>query len=220
MRRIRILLVDDHALVREGIRMILAAQDEIEVVGEASDGGQAVELAASLRPDIVLMDLDMPGVDGLEATLRIKRECPKVQVLALTVHDSDDYFFRVLAAGASGYVLKGANSSELLAALKAAHQGEIFLLPSLTKRLVKDYLRRVKSGEESSSYDRLTEREQQVLRLVAAGRTNQEIATALTITPSTVQTHCANIMEKLDMHSLAALMHYAYLRGLIGEADT
>ena len=220
MRRIRILLVDDHALVREGIRMILAAQDEIEVVGEASDGGQAVELAASLRPDIVLMDLDRPGVDGLEATLRIKRECPKVQVLALTVHDSDDYFFRVLAAGASGYVLKGANSSELLAALKAAHQGEIFLLPSLTKRLVKDYLRRVKSGEESSSYDRLTEREQQVLRLVAAGRTNQEIATALTITPSTVQTHCANIMEKLDLHSRAALMHYAYRRGLIGEADT
>ncbi|MBI4317580.1 MAG: response regulator transcription factor [Chloroflexi bacterium] len=220
MTKIRVLLVDDHAIVREGLLMLLAAQPDIEVIGEAADGSEAIDLAARLQPDIVLMDLDMPRVDGLEATLRIKREHPHIHVLALTVHDSDDYFFQVLAAGASGYVLKGARSAELLAALRAVREGEVYLLPSLTKRLVKDYLKRVRSGEESRSYDCLTEREQQVLRLIASGRTNHEIAVALTITSSTVQTHCANIMEKLGLHSRAALMHHAYRRGLIAASDT
>lgn len=219
MAKIRVLLADDHAIMREGLRMLLSAQADIDVVGEAADGNEAVEMTARLKPDIVLMDLDMPGVDGLKATLQIKQKHPEVQVLALTVHDSDDYFFQVLAAGASGYVLKGAGSSELIAALKAVRQGDVYLLPSLTKRLVKDYLRRVRSGEESRSFGRLTDREQQVLRLVAAGYTNQEIAAELTISPSTVQTHCANIMEKLGLHSRAALMHYAYRRGLISPTD-
>ena len=146
MDRRKVLVVEDHGIVRDGIRLLLQSQPDLEVVGEASDGPSAIERAACLRPDVVLMDLGLPGLNGMEATRQIHERCPEVKVLALTVHDSDDYFFRALRAGASGYVLKGSSSSELLGAIRSVSQGEIYLNPSFSKRLVGDYLRRVRFG--------------------------------------------------------------------------
>ena len=215
-QRIRVLLVEDHAIVRQGVRLLLDGQADIEVVGEADEGGRALALVAQEEPDVVLMDLAMPGINGLEATAEIKRRWPHVQVIALTVHDNDEYFFQMITAGAAGYVLKGADPSELLEAIRTAHQGEVFLHPPLTTKLVRDYLRRARLGEVSDSFDDLSEREKQVLRLIGEGQTTQEIADTLGITPSTVQTHRAHIMEKLNLHRRSELMKYAVRRGLIG----
>ena len=215
-QRIRVLLVEDHAIVRQGVRLLLDGQADMEVVGEADEGGQALSLVERLQPGVVLMDLAMPGVNGLEATREIKRRWPTVHVIALTVHDNDEYFFEMITAGASGYVLKGADPAELLEAIRTAHQGEIFLHPPLTTKLVRDYLRRARLGEVSDSYGSLSERERQVLRLIGEGHTTQEIADALAIAASTVQTHRAHIMEKLNLHRRSELMKYAVRRGLIG----
>ena len=178
-QRIRVLLVEDHAIVRQGVRLLLDGQADIEVVGEADEGGRALALVAQEEPDVVLMDLAMPGINGLEATAEIKRRWPHVQVIALTVHDNDEYFFQMITAGAAGYVLKGADPSELLEAIRTAHQGEVFLHPPLTTKLVRDYLRRARLGEVSDSFDDLSEREKQVLRLIGEGQTTQEIADTL-----------------------------------------
>ncbi|MBI2954879.1 MAG: response regulator transcription factor [Chloroflexi bacterium] len=215
MERVRVLVVEDHGIVRDGIRLLLQAEPDMEVVGEASDGQSAIEKAAQLDPDVVLMDLGLPNVSGIDATRCIRESCPRTKVLALTVHDSDDHFFRSLDAGASGYVLKGATSNELLHAIRAAYRDEIYLPPSLSKRLVGDYLRRVRAGEEKDSYDSLSSREREVLRLIAEGNTNQEIASLLTVSPSTVQTHRSRIMEKLNLRSRADLIKYAIRRGVI-----
>ncbi|MBI4320110.1 MAG: response regulator transcription factor [Chloroflexi bacterium] len=215
MERVRILVVEDHGIVRDGIRLLLQAEPDMEVVGDAADGQSAVEKAAQLNPDVVLMDLGLPGVNGIDATRRIKDRSPQAKVLALTVHDSDDHFFRSLDAGASGYVLKGSASGELLQAIRAAYRDEIYLPPSLGKRLVADYLRRVRFGEERDSYESLSSREREVLRLIAEGHTNQEIASMLTVSPSTVQTHRSRIMEKLNLRSRADLIKYAIRRGVI-----
>lgn len=216
---IRVLLVEDHAIVRQGVRMLLDGQPDMEVVGEADEGGKALALVAQMEPDVVLMDLAMPGINGLEATAEIKRRWPGVQVVALTVHDNDEYFFQMIRAGAAGYVLKGADPSELLEAIRTAHRGEVFLHPPLTTKLVRDYLRRVRLGEVSDSYDDLSERERQVLRLIGEGQTTQEIAETLGITPSTVQTHRAHIMQKLNLHRRSELIRYAVRRGLIGPTE-
>lgn len=218
-QELRVLIAEDHALVREGIRLILEAEPGIRVVGEASNGREALEMARALKPDIVLMDIGMPEMNGLEATRQLRRELPETQVLALTVHESGDYFFRMLAAGASGYVLKGAPSSELLAAVRAAGRGEVHLQPSLTTRLVGDYMRRLRRGEPVSEYDRLTDREKDVLMLLAEGLTNQEIATRLSISPSTVETHRQHIMEKLELRNRTELVKYAIRHGLIDPSS-
>jgi len=212
---IRVLIVDDHAIVRAGVRLLLQAEPDIEVVGEAGDGQAAIARTKSLAPDVVLMDLSMPGISGLEATREIKRLCPQVLVLALTVHRSDDYFFRMLEAGASGYILKGANPADLLTAVRAVHAGYVFLHPSMARKLVSDYLRRVSAGEERASYDGLTDREREVLRLVAVGQTTGEIAEALVVSPHTVQCHRRAIMKKLNLHDRVELVKYAIRRGLI-----
>ena len=217
-RKIRVLIADDHELVREGIRLILESQPDMEVLGEAANGREVLEKARELRPDIVLMDIGMPEMNGLEATRQIKRSLPDAQILALTVHESGDYFFRMLAAGAAGYVLKGAPSSDLLSALRAASRGEVHLHPSLTTRLVGDYVRRLRRGEAGDSYDTLTEREKDVLMLLAEGHTNQEIATQLVISPSTVETHRTHIMEKLGLRNRTDLVKYAIRHGLIDAA--
>lgn len=219
MSPIRVLVVEDHGIVREGIRLLLETQPDMQVVGEASDGDTAVQKAAQLAPDIVLMDLGIPGIDGIEATRQITKKCPGTKVLALTVHDSDDHFFRSLDAGASGYILKGAASDELLFAIRAARRGEIYLHPSLGTRLVADYLRRVRRGERQDSYELLTDREKEVLRLIAEGLTNQEIASLLVLSASTVQTHRSHLMEKLSLRSRADLIKYAIRRGII-ELDS
>lgn len=215
MSKIRVLVVDDHTIVREGIRLLLEGSPDIEVVGEAAEGKAALSEVRTLQPDVVLMDITMPGMSGLEATRQIKAQWPEVQVLALTMHENEEYFFQILHAGASGYVLKGASSAELLSAIRAAARGDVFLHPSLARKLVGDYLRRVGVGEEQPSFDRLTPREKEVLTLIAEGYTNREIAERLVISPSTVQTHRARIMEKLNLQNRTELIKYAIRRGLI-----
>lgn len=212
---IRILIAEDHAIVREGVRLILAAQPDIEVVGEATNGRQAIAMACELRPDVVCMDISMPDIDGLEATRRIKECCPEVAVLALTVHETDEYFFQMLKAGASGYVLKGAASEDLVAALRAAARGEVFLYPTVAKKLVDDYLSRTGDRETADYHHRLTPREREVLTLIGEGLTNREIAERLVISLSTVQTHYSHIIEKLGLNNRAELIKYAIRHGLI-----
>jgi len=215
MDTISILVADDHTLVRRGIVRLLEDQPNLEVVGEAADGHEAVARAAELQPNVVLMDIGMPGMNGLEAAETIKQRYPGVQVLMLTVHDDEEYLFRALKAGASGYVLKEAETAELVMAIDAAHRGEVFLYPSIAQRLVCDYLRRVgEGGPEEQHLATLTDRQREVLQLVAAGCTNLEIAERLVISPFTVQSHRNNIMRKLDLHSRTELIKYAIRLGL------
>lgn len=213
--KIRVLIAEDHAIVRRGIRLLLDDQPDIEVIGEATDGREAITLVEQLRPDVVLMDLAMPSINGLEATHTIRKRFPEVQVVALTVHESDEYFFQMIEAGAAGYVLKGADPALLLEAIRTAHRGEVFLHPPLTTKLVRDYLRRARSGEAHALYHDLTEREREVLRLIAEGHTNQEIADLLCISLSTVQTHRTHIMEKLKLRRRSELIDYALRHGLL-----
>jgi len=213
MSKIRILLADDHAIVREGVRSLLEAQADMEVVGEASHGEQALDLARALQPDIVVMDIGMPGMNGLEATRALKAAQPQTHVLVLTMHEGEEYFFRILAAGASGYLLKGAGSAELLSAIRAVQQGGVYLYPTMAKKLMSDYLKGHESGMGGD--DPLTQREREVLKLIAAGKTNREIAEDLVLSVNTVQTHRLHLMEKLNLHNRTELIKYAIRRGLI-----
>jgi two-component system response regulator NreC len=219
MGKLRILLADDHAIVRAGLRMLLESQPDMEVVGEAEDGLQAIQNVRKLRPDVVVMDIVMQGLSGLEATERIKTEFPEVQILALTMYEDERYFFRLIQAGASGYVVKGAPPSDLIAALRSISQGEAYLYPSLARKLVDDYLSRTKAEEGREDYDDLTSREREVLRLIAEGRTGKEISELLCISVHTVERHRQNLMAKLGLHNRAALIKYAIRKGLI-EIDS
>jgi two-component system response regulator NreC len=195
--------------------MLLNAQGDIEVVGEAGDGDEALRLVESLEPDVVLMDLAMPNLNGLEATARIKHAHPEVHVLALTMHDNEEYFFQLLRAGGSGYLLKKAAPVELVSAIRSVTQGSAYLYPSIARTLIDDYLRRVERGEEKTSYGGLTDREREVLRLFAEGLSNQQVAERLYLSVKTVQRHRENIMDKLDLHNRAQLISYAVRKGLI-----
>ncbi len=219
VNRIRVLIADDHTLVRDGLRALLASTGDCEVVGEASNGREAVERALRLRPDVVLMDIGMKELDGLTATRRIASANPAIRVLVITVHDTEDYFFRVLDAGAHGFLPKDAASTELVAAVRAVQRGGVYLHPPLAKRLVEEYLHRVSSGEERVSYDKLTAREREVLSLIGEGRSNLEIADELGLSINTIQTHRGHIMDKLNLHSRAQLMRYAVRIGLL-EGET
>lgn len=213
--KIRLLMVDDHEIVRAGLRMLLQTQPDIEIVAEASNGRDAVARARELQPDVVLMDISLPDVDGFQATQQIKRALPQTAVLALTMHESDEYFFKMLQAGASGYVPKKAAPTDLVSAIRTVHAGGVFLYPSLAKSLVQDYLGRARETDGRAALDGLTEREQEVLKLIADGLTNQEIAERLTISVKTVERHRANIMSKLNLHSRTELVKYAIRKGLI-----
>lgn len=215
MEKIRILIADDHALVREGFRSLLQTQPDIEIVGEAANGQEAVDKTGELKPDVVLMDITMPVMDGLEATRRIKKLYPEVKILALTMHEGDEFFFKFLDAGASGYFVKGGSSTELLWALRVVSQGEVFLYPSMAKKLLGDYLQRVNEGSAKAGFDALTAREREILKLIAEGHTNQEIAEMLVLSLSTVQTHRANMMSKLGLHRPVELFKYAVQRGFV-----
>jgi len=213
MDKIRVVVVDDHTVVREGIRFVLNSQQDMEVIGEAGDGQEAMARVRELKPDVVLMDLAMPGIGGLEATRKIKALHPEVHILILTMQEGEEYFFKALDAGASGYLLKGASAADLVAGIRAVHTGGVALGPIVAKKLVTDYLSH--AGDAASSYDGLSPREREVLTLIAEGKTNQEIATALYLSVNTVQTHRAHIMEKLNMHNRTELIKYAIQKGLI-----
>jgi two-component system response regulator NreC len=208
-------MVDDHEIVRAGLRMLLQTQPDIEIVAEADNGHDAVARARELQPDVVLMDISLPDLDGFEATQQIKHALPKTAVLALTMHESDEYFFKMLQAGASGYVPKKAAPTDLVTAIRTVYEGGVFLYPSLAKSLVRDYMSRATESDERAALDGLTEREQVVLKLIADGLTNQEIADQLTISVKTVERHRANIMGKLNLHSRTELVKYAIRKGLI-----
>lgn len=210
--RIRVLIADDHTIFRSGLNMLLSSQPDIEVVGEAMDGYESIAAAARLRPDVILMDIGMPNLNGIEATRQIRERVPEAEVLVLTMHRSDEYFFQMLEAGASGYILKGAETQELISAVRTVAKGEVFLYPSLAGKLVKEYLKRTNiEGEDSP----LSERERQILRLIAEGFTGKEIAERLVISPSTVHSHRTNIMHKLELKSRHELVRYARQRGLL-----
>jgi two-component system response regulator NreC len=216
---IRILIVDDHAVVRAGIRMLLEGDPAFEIVGEGVNGSDAVRLSSELRPDVILMDVTMPEIDGIEATRLIKSQAPEQAVLALTIHEGADYFFHMLQAGASGYVPKRAAPEDLLRAIHVVAEGNVFLEPSVAKDLVSDYLTRVRSGREQASYDGLTEREREILTYIATDTTNHAIATALSISVNTVERHRENIMRKLNLHTRTELVKYALRKGLISLDD-
>src|SRR5512135_1255534 len=186
---IKMLLVDDHAVVRSGLRMILENEADVEIVGEAATGSEAVALVAQLKPDMVIMDIGLPDISGIEATLQIKQASPQVAVVALTIHEDQEYFFKMLEAGASGYVPKRAAPEELLIAIRAAAAGQVYLYPSLAKLLVKDYLSQDHPAEEKANIDGLTDREHEVLTYLAEGANNEKIASELIISPKTVERH-------------------------------
>ena len=215
MTPIRLMLVDDQEIVRAGLRSLLERIPEIEVVGESSEGERAVELAAELQPDVVLMDVSLPDINGAEATRRIKAAMPEVQVLALTIHEDEAYFFEMLNAGASGYIPKRASPDDLISAIHVVAEGEVFLHPVVAGTLVQDYLRRVSTGSERASYGKLTPRQREVLTMIAEGLSNQDIADHLGISVRTVERHRENIMERLNLHSRADLVKYALRKGLI-----
>ena len=215
--KIRVLLADDHTILRAGLRMMLNAQPDIEVIGEASSGREAVAITAHLAPDVVIMDISMPEMNGIEATRQIKKQFPDVRVLILTMHENEGYLFQSLRAGASGYMMKEAADTELIQAIRTVQAGRFYLSPIAQSMMVGDYLQRVHAGEEKDSYNDLTEREREILVLVAEGLTNNQIAEKLIISPKTVDTHRTHVMDKLNLHSRAELVKYAMRRGLLED---
>lgn len=212
---IRVLIVDDQALVRAGFKMILQAQPDIHVVGEAGEGEQALGLVRTLKPDVVLMDIRMPGMDGIEATRRITADHLTTRVVILTTYDLDEYVFDALGAGATGFLLKHVPPEELVHGVRVAAAGEALLAPSVTRRLIEEFTRRRPSAPPSHQVASLTEREQEVLRLLARGLSNAEIATDLRVGEATVKTHVAHLLDKLELRDRVQAVIYAYEVGLI-----
>lgn len=213
--RIRVFLADDHAILRDGIRALLHDESDMAVVGEADNGRWAVEQVKLLRPDVVLMDIGMPLLGGLEATRQIKRDCPATKVLILTMHENPEYIQQVLAAGASGYVLKHAAGHELVTAIRAVVGGGAFFSPDVAKTLADMYVDSLGGAPKHDPYDDLTAREREVLQLVAEGRTNHEAAAILGLSVKTVKTHRLHLMQKLDLHDRSELVRYAIHRGIV-----
>lgn len=212
---IRVVVVDDHTILREGVCSLLALQDDIVVVGEASDGAEALELLDRTAADVVIMDMVMPRMNGLEATREIKCRWPDVKVLILSMYDDDAYVQQVIQAGASGYVLKRVATDDLVQAIREVYGGASFLHPPIAAKLIEDYVRRVRGDEATADQGPLTAREREVLTLIAEGNSNQEIADRLYLSRKTVESHRANIMRKLDVHEVTELVKYALRNGLI-----
>jgi two-component system response regulator NreC len=211
----RLLLVDDHAVVRSGLRMLLENEGDVEIIGEAGTAVEALASTANLKPDVILMDIGLPDKSGIEATRDIKAKFPEIAVVALTIHEDEEYFFKMLEAGASGYVPKRAAPEELLTAIHAAAHGEVYLYPTMAKLLVRDFLISEPTDKERTASKILTDREQEVLTHLAEGESNEEIAKALVISHKTVARHRENIMHKLNLHSRSELVRYAIRKGII-----
>lgn len=216
-KKTTVLLADDHAVFREGVRVLLEAQGDIVVVGEAATGEEAIDRARHLKPDVVVMDITMPDTNGLDATREMRMADPCPQVLILTMHGEDDFFFRALEVGASGYILKEAASTDLVRAIEVVAGGGVFLYPSLAAKLVDDYLARIGTGEEKASFESLSSRQREILQLIGVGLTNQEIAGRLSLSIHTVQAHRGHIMDKLGLHTRAQLVSYAARIGLLSD---
>jgi two-component system response regulator NreC len=215
MDKIKILLADDHRMLREGIKSLLERVPDFQIVGEADNGETAVSDVGILMPDVVLMDITMPRLNGLQATKQIKENYPNVKVLILTMHETDQYLAEMLSSGASGYIVKSADIAELISAIKEVHQGDVHLYPSMARMLVKDYLHKVTAGAEQDSYNGLTAREKEVLRCIAEGKQNKEISQLLGIGLRTVQAHRTNLMDKIGAHDRTELVKYAIRKGMI-----
>lgn len=212
---IRLLLVDDHAVVRTGLKMLLSGQEDLEIVGEAGSAAEALAQTERVQPTVILMDIGLPDKTGIEATREIKAKFANVNIVALTIHEDEEYFFQMLNAGASGYVPKRAAPEELITAIRAAANGEVYLYPSMAKLLVHGYLSIDHLPEEKLDLGGLTDREHEVFTMLAEGASNQEIADALVISPKTVERHRENIMRKLNLHSRSELVRYAIRKGII-----
>ncbi len=215
MNAIRILLAEDHTIVRKGLRSLLDREGGIQVVGEAADGREAVDKVRHLLPDVVVMDIAMPGLNGLEATRQIRKQFPKVKVLILTMHADEEHILQILQAGASGYVVKQDAPEELVSAVQTVDRGDLFLSPSISRTVIQEYIRRAEAMAGRVSYEPLTPREREVLQLIAEGRPPREIAEILRISVKTVETHRAHLMRKLDARSTADLTRYAIRKGII-----
>ncbi|MFN2216192.1 MAG: response regulator [Anaerolineales bacterium] len=213
--KIHLFLVDDHEVVRTGLRMLLSNEEDVVIVGEAGTAKEAIKGVEKSKPDVILMDIGLPDISGIEATKQIKNKFPDMAVVALTIHEDEEYFFRMLGAGASGYIPKRAAPEELLTAIRSAAKGEVYLYPSMAKLLVKDYLAQERDLNGASSLDGLTDRESEVLKHLVEGESNEEIAEVLVISPKTVARHRENIMHKLNLHSRSELVRYAIRKGII-----
>jgi two-component system response regulator NreC len=214
-QKISILIADDHTLLRNGIRALLEDEHDMVVVGDANDGREAVRLAALLKPNVILMDIAMPLLNGLEATRQIKREHPEINVLVLTMYDHEEYFRQMLEVGASGYIIKRVAASELVGAIRAVYNGEAVLSPAITRLLLEDYLNRESFTKEKDDPNALSSREREVLQLIAEGKTSREIAEILNLSVKTVQSHRTNLMQKLDLHDRGDLIKYAIQKKII-----
>ncbi len=215
---IRVLIVDDHTIVREGLRMILAQQEDMEVVGEAADGSEAIDKVRRLKPDVVVMDIAMPGLGGLEATPEVLKASPQSKILVLTQHDDVEYIHRFLKMGVAGYVLKKAAGSELVSAVRAVCQGTPVIDPMVLDKVIKGFVEKPPVAGSESLYDQLSEREKQVLKLVAEGKTMQQAADILCLSIKTVMTHRTNIMEKLGIHNRTELIRFAIRQGIVSAS--
>ena len=215
MKQIRILLADDHNVVRRGLRLLLESQPDFEVVGEAADGRQAVEQAEAATPDVVVLDVAMPNLSGIEAAQRIIAARPQTAVVVLSMHSDEGYVLRALKAGAKGYLLKDSAEGDLIDAIKTVSQGKTFFSPEISKMLVEDYVREIRARGIEDSYELLTTREREILQLLAEGKSNKEVAGQLNLSLYTVETHRRNLQDKLNLHSFAELILYAVRKRVI-----
>jgi len=217
----RILIVEDHTLLRDGLRALLAREPDLEVAGEADNGRDAIRLVATLAPDLVLMDLTMPGTGGIEAMTEIKRRNPEIKILVLTLHRAEEYIHQSLKAGANGYILKDATHDELCVAIRSVLNGKTYLSPDISNMVISGYLGSGKGAGSSSAWETVTHRERQVLKLVAEGRPNKSIAGYLCLSVKTVEKHRSNLMKKLDLHNASMLTAFAIAKGLVvSDANT
>jgi two-component system, NarL family, response regulator NreC len=213
--QIRILLADDHTIIRSGLKLLLEQQPDFKVVGEANDGREAVQLASTQRPDVAVLDIGMPQINGIEATRQILVAAPEVRVVILSMHSDEGYVLRALKAGARAYILKNSAESDLIRAVRIVNEGKSFFSPAISKMLLQDYVRQVQEKSVEDSYDLLTPREREILQLLAEGRSNKDVAGILNLSLHTVETHRGNILQKLNLHGTPELILYAVRKGII-----